>query len=541
MKERFKVCLILLCIVLLILTNSDVIAGPPPHSNNSIYWVFFRDKGITKESEFLKALEFERLQLSDRVIWRRSKTMGDTVVTLSDLPVYSRYIQILKSNKIKIRHVSRWLNAVSCRLGSEQMKYVREQPFVKSIEPVICYRQRPPLKTVIAENENVLSSTPSSYDDVYDYGESYQQLYQINIPSAHYLGFTGIGVIVCMLDTGFFTAHNSLRDRQIIGEWDFINNDDTTTNQAGDPPEQHYHGTATFSTLGGFAEGVLIGPAFNAAFLLGKTENTAYELPIEEDHWVAGLEWAEINGADIVSSSLGYLDFDDGSGYSYSDMDGITAVTSRAASMAAEHGVLVVNSMGNEGPHPQTLTAPSDAFNILACGAVDENGSIAGFSSRGPTADGRIKPEVVARGVETFCASAQGESDYTKLGGTSLSTPLIAGIAALIFQAHPDWTPYQVRESMMLSADNEKSPDSTYGWGLPDALGAIYSFSPSTNPMDTDHSKRIDGLDLITISRAYNTSEGDDFFNTEFDVDSDGTIDDLEISMVLIYAGQILP
>ncbi|MCK4427945.1 MAG: S8 family serine peptidase, partial [candidate division Zixibacteria bacterium] len=184
------------------------------------------------------------------------------------------------------------------------------------------------------------------------------------------------------------------------------------------------------------------------------------------------MEWADSIGADVISSSLCYIDW-----YTYSDLDGNTAVTTQAADIAAERGIVVCNAMGNSGPGSGTLMAPADADSILACGAVNSSGYLASFSSRGPSFDGRTKPEVCARGVSTRCASPYNLNGYTTASGTSLSTPLIGGCAALILSARPYWTPMQVREAMMMTASRATYPDNNYGWGIPDLLAAIqYSF-----------------------------------------------------------------
>jgi PKD repeat protein len=175
----------------------------------------------------------------------------------------------------------------------------------------------------------------------------------------------------------------------------------------------------------------------------------------------------------VVTSSLSYHDFDDGTGYDFEDLDGYTGISSAAASMAAGMGIVVCNSAGNSGPGSSTCYPPADAHDIVTVGAVDEAGLLAGFSSRGPTYDGRIKPEVVARGVQTACATASSNTSYGSASGTSLSTPLVAGVACLLIQANPGFTPEMIRQSLMETADNAADPNNNYGWGLVDALGAV--------------------------------------------------------------------
>ena len=279
-----------------------------------------------------------------------------------------------------------------------------------------------------------------------------------------------------MLDTGYYTDHEAIHEEQVIAEWDFINNDGETQNEEGDPDSQHNHGTYTLSALGGRFDGELYGPAYEAEFLLAKTEDVSQEVPIEEDQYVAGLEWGESLGADIASSSLGYIDW-----YEFEDLDGMTAVTTIAVNTAIENGMVVTTSAGNYGS--DGIIAPADAFDVITCGAVDEFDEITWFSSWGPTADGRIKPEVCARGLDTYCAlpPEYGEG-YGGVSGTSLSTPLIGGACALILQAHPDWTPQQVREALMITASDPDNPDNQYGWGIIDVMGTInYQFMEIVN------------------------------------------------------------
>ena len=224
------------------------------------------------------------------------------------------------------------------------------------------------------------------------------------------------------------------------------------------------------SLIGGYAEGRLIGAAFGATFVLAKTEDNRSETPIEEDYWVAGLEWLESMGVDVVSSSLGYNGW-----YEYSDMDGKTAVTTRAADIIAAKGVVVVNSMGNEADDDwYYMNAPADGNNVISVGGVNSLAEINGFSSRGPTFDGRIKPDVMAMGSSVFFARPYDVSSYQTGRGTSFSTPVVAGIAALVLQAHPCLTPFQVRDALRETASRSQSPDNDYGWGVVNAYDAVF-------------------------------------------------------------------
>jgi len=314
-----------------------------------------------------------------------------------------------------------------------------------------------------------------------------------------------------------------------LAEWDFVNDDGETQNEEGDPETQHNHGTVTWSTLGGAWDGELYGPAYLASFILAKTEDVSSETQIEEDNWVAGMEWADSFGVDVISSSLCYIDW-----YSYSDLDGNTAVTTIAADIAAERGIVVCNAMGNSGPASGTLLAPADADTILACGAVWSDGDIASFSSRGPTYNGRTKPEVLARGVYTYCASPYDTTGYTQAHGTSLSTPLVGGCAAVLLSAHPDWNPVKVREALMMTAGNAQSPNNDRGWGIVDLLAAVnYSFQTG----DVDRDGDIDLGDVVYLAN-YLLKGGDEPpFLYEADVNCDQKY---ELADVIYLANSIL-
>ena len=440
-------------------------------------WVFFTDKGIFSEDQLARALQTAESRLLDRARRRRAKVRTDKLVDFLDLPVRDEYRQAILSVGVKHRTTTRWFNGISVSATPDQIMHIAQFPFVRSIQLVKKGRRSP-----VPDGWDYEKLSPQEVQT--DYGYSYDQLQQINVPAVHEMELHGEGVLICILDTGYYKDHECFQamiiEDRLIAEWDFINNDGETQNEDGDYTSQHNHGTYTLSTLGGQRDSVLYGPAYGADFLLAKTEDITSETPVEEDYFVAALEWADSLGAEVASSSLGYIDW-----YTYEDMDGNTAITTIGCDIAAHNGILVCTAAGNEGPLPWPgIIAPADGYSVIAVGAVDGSGYIAGFSSWGPTYDGRTKPEVLARGVGTFCATTTDPSSYRTASGTSLSTPLVAGCAALILQAHPDWTPFQVREALMMTADNADNPDNHYGWGVVDVLAAIY-YTPSAP--DTAH------------------------------------------------------
>jgi subtilisin family serine protease len=303
----------------------------------------------------------------------------------------------------------------------------------------------------------------------FNVGGAARQLDMLHIPEAHAMGYHGEGVLVAVLDSGFDLTHEAFASLQVRAQHDFVNDDeDASYDPRTDRPGQANHGSQVLSILAGYAPGHLLGPAHAADFLLARTEQIAFERPIEEDWWVAGVEWAERLGADIVSSSVSYSKF-----YRWRDMDGRHGVATRAADLAFERGLIVVESVGNQGPREGNLGSPADAVGAISVGAVDTNGQIAPFSTAGPTWDLRVKPDVCAMGVQVEHAVAGARDRYGRGSGTSYATPLVAGCVALVLQAHPDWGPESVREALLMSADRAAAPDNRYGWGLVNVRDAI--------------------------------------------------------------------
>ena len=437
-------------------------------ANSGRYWVFFTDKLPSAG----KVVTFPQ-----RNIDRRARLgIG---FDQYDIPVAKEYIDSLVSLGCRVHSVSRYLNAVSCYIPAGGKELILRFPFVRAIKPVgHLVRGREPVNPV----------PKSAFEDTL-YGVSYAHLARIFVPEAHRSGLTGRGVLVGILDTGFDTQHSAFRALNILATYDFIHNDTIVDNEEGESPEQHSHGTATLSALAGYLPGELVGVAYEGTLALGKTELVDQEIEIEEDNWVSGIEWAESLGCRVVSSSLGYYTWDDGTGYTYFDMDGNRTIVSIAADIAASRGVVVVNSAGNENVPPNyrelpdvwgeyihnpenpsdsawgCIIAPGDGDSVVTVGALDENDEIASFSSTGPTADYRIKPDVSAPGVNIACAMAGTIDEVGAASGTSLAAPLVAGVVALMLQENPSLSPPDIMESLHSTSDRFSSPNFSYGWG----------------------------------------------------------------------------
>lgn len=398
-----------------------------------------------------------------------------------NLPVSQRYIEQLREMGVVVRFSSRWLNAVSARISSEVQLRVQTADFVVAMRPVRRLQRPSPPPPELFASPKLLQSR---------YGLAFEQLAQIAIPSLHDQGLTGAGVRVALLDNGFhYAEHAAFASIRVVAQRDFVNDDEIVSDEADQPitgdemsGSQNLHGAQVLSLLAGYQPDHFVGVAPDAEYILAKTEldDNLPEMPSEEDRWVAGLEWADSLGAQVVNSSLGYNRWDDGTGYSPADLDGETALTSVAAALAVRRGIVVVVAAGNEANRDwHYITMPADADGAIAVGAVDVPGSgerlpqIASFSSRGPTADGRIKPDVVAPGSGVVVADLR-RGGYVRRGGTSFAAPLVSGVCALLLQKNPEWTPAQVLEALRSTALDlgAAGPDTVYGWGQINALAA---------------------------------------------------------------------
>jgi len=457
--------------------HKALLKGENGLAENNVFIIYFTDKNIFSDTELNLAII--DVNISERALQRRAKSFkrNHDLISFSDVSVSQTYIDRLGVSEENIRAKSKWFNFVSVKISVEKALLLVEKDFIYSMDVL-------PSASSISKSsntqENIEIIKDGSREDPEYYGDAYDQVNQINCVEAHDAGYKGQGVLLMMMDTGFKKDHEVFDSLTIVAEHDFINDDGNVQNEAGDDPNQHNHGTACWSIATGHKPNTLVGPGFKADILLAKTEDLTQEDNIEEDWYVEALEWGEGLGADIVSASLGYTEFDDpNQNYTYEDMDGETAISTLGVKRASYLGVLCVPAAGNSGNDSwHYISAPSDADSCLTIGAVDSYGSIAGFSGYGPTYDGRIKPEVVALGVDNYHADAYSNNSYTGWGsGTSYAAPLVAGAAAVVLSAHPDWTNMQLKEALISTADRFDNmggfDDTRYGYGLIDVMAAI--------------------------------------------------------------------
>ncbi len=442
-------------------------------------WVRFVDKGLT-DFELETALADLEKGLSEKTISRRqAKSLSGQVVDGADLPVAPQYVAEVGDTGAVLRRQSRWLNAASYNATADQIAVIARLPFVASVDLVARgVGQRPPLEPEASpELQALMSGTGKEKSfGTLDYGTSGPGLTQMNIPAVHDMGLSGRGVTVAVLDTGFELEHESLRDLDVVATWDFVNDSSYVGPRKEEDPGQVLYGTAALSILAGFSRSTLIGSAYNASVILAKTEDLASETPVEEDNWIAALEWAEGLGADVVSSGLGYYSW-----YTFADLDGYTAAITVAAEMASARGVCVVSSNGDfrgSSTWPYLLP-PADGRSVIAVGSVDLNNQVTWFSSSGPTADGRTKPDVMA-----FCnghpAAAAWANDLYNFGyGGNYSVPLVSGIVALMLEHNRSLSPHQVMEALHMTGNRAAAPDNDFGWGIADALAAVNYWVPT--------------------------------------------------------------
>lgn len=422
------------------------------------YWVLFADRG-DEAANVEAALARAEQDLAPRALERRTRVRGDRGVDVRDLPPSAAYVRAIAGIGARVRATSRWLNAVSVAASPEQRAAIAALPFVAGLQPVARARREPGRYAAPKRGERPR--------ELAAYGVAQTQLELLKVPELHACGLTGAGVVIGVQDSGFRLTHQALAGIEVLAARDFIQGDDTVEDEAGDAEGQHNHGTSVLSLIAGHDGETFSGAAPGVKVLLAKTEQIDVEEPFEEDLYVAGLEWIEGMGADLFTASLGYIDW-----YEFSDLDGKTAVVSQAAAVAIENGLIMLTAVGNAGPEPSTLIAPADVDGIIAVGATNLDGVLADFSSRGPTADGRIKPDLLAPGKDVWVVRPNTLAEYGQGNGTSYATPLAAGVAALLLEAYPQLDPAGMLALLRATASQPDMPDNESGWGMIDAFAA---------------------------------------------------------------------
>ena len=424
------------------------------------YMVFFTDKAGSTYT-----LENPQSFLSERALNRREKQ--NISINENDLPVSSTYVSTLaEMDSVHVFFATKWLNGVLVETTTSQIEIINLQPFVKHVEYVA------PGYKLSVDGKNGRNSRNSnnfksgSMDD-----DSEAQNTMIGVNEMHEAGYRGEGMLIAVFDSGFETVNQStfythIFDRdKIVGEKDFVKN-------SGNVFQYDNHGSKVLSCISAYKTGNYSGAAPEADLVLCVTEDISAEYRIEEYNWLFAAEYADSIGVDIINSSVGYSYFSDESmDYTYADLDGKTAVISRAATRAASKGMLVVASNGNEGNNSWTyLNAPADADSVLSVGAVTFDEIKSNFSSYGPSSDGRIKPEVSAPGSWVRVVY---RNEIVYANGTSFSTPLASGLAAGFWQAFPELTNMEVMEYLKLSSSQANSPDTLIGYGIPNFVRAF--------------------------------------------------------------------
>ena len=386
-----------------------------------------------------------------------------------DLPVTQQYVDSLKGLGFKIQGVSKWLNCAVVICDSTLLEKLQTLSFVDyNYQWRKQKEEKPKAEIQQLERPKIKRKKQPDLAMKLPYGKGANQVQMLNVQALHNLGFKGQGITAALLDAGFYKVNklNSFKPmmakEHVLGTWDFADLEE-------DVYENDNHGMNVLSCITGYEPDYLIGTAPEAEVYLFRTEIGSSENIIEEFLWAMAAEKADSLGVDLIHSSLGYHKFDNpDKSYSYSEMDGNTAISTIAADIAASKGILVTVSAGNEGDNPswKYITSPADADSVLTVGAVDKDEKIAYFSSNGPSFDGRIKPDVCAKGVNS---AVQGASNHiTHSNGTSFSGPIMAGACICLMQAHPKAPVMTIINAVKTASSQFDNPDNIYGYGIPD-------------------------------------------------------------------------
>jgi serine protease AprX len=478
--------------------------------------------------------------LSSRAITRRQNQQ--LAIDSADLPVSRFYLDSLSSMGVNIHNVSRWFNSVTFKTTDNGLQdKLSSLSFVSNIE------QSPVLKVLINRTEILTSVSDIDFDSA-SYGSSYKQIHFHNGDFLHHRGLRGEHMLIAVIDAGFenyqyMTGFESLRNEgRIKAIRDFVTHD-------GEVNSDHYHGANVLSIMAAQNENEYIGTAPFADYLLLRSEDATYndqgiqnENLVEEDNWIAAAEFADSVGTDVITTSLGYTTFNDPArDHTYQDMNGTTTRISRAAEMASKKGMIVIVSAGNEGANEwKYISAPADAKDVLAVGAVNINGNRANFSSIGPSYDNRVKPDVMSIGQGTWLQTSNNE--ITTGSGTSYAAPVIAGLTACLWQGAQKKTYLEVLDAIRKSSDNYSTPDAYYGYGIPDFKKALLMLNPSLynkyeevavypNPFSNHFTIQYDPMEGNSLTIELFNATGQKIYHSEYSIIAN-TLGEIEIDNV---------
>lgn len=436
------------------ITETDVVSFPGGRC--MMYRLYLRDKdlqhtpfSVNRPEQFLSARSIER-----------RKRQG-LPVDVTDLPIAPAYLDSVSRTGIEIVGQSKWNNTLLVKIHKEKelnklnsLSFITKKLKVFSSPDSITERKRSSFRKEL----NGWESVPIHY------GAAAEQLKSLGGQRIHERGFYGNGMMIAVFDGGFMNVDRipALHGVKLAGLKDFV------VPKSNNIFEEMEHGTMVLSTMAANAPNLYVGVAPEAQYVLVRCEDERTESLAEEDYWASAAEYADSLGVDVINSSLGYHDFDDvKTNHLYWEQDGETALISHTASMCADKGIICVNSAGNDGMGVwKKINFPADAKNILTVGSINEQGKNAAFSAVGPTADGRIKPDVMAYGSPTSVITGRGS--IINDNGTSFSSPLIAGMTACLWQALPHKTAKQIIKLVKMAGNNQQHPDNIYGYGVPD-------------------------------------------------------------------------
>ena len=420
------------------------------------YRISLKDKAATDYS-----LQKPEMYLSKKSIERRKRQGLE--IDSTDLPVCKKYVDAIRKKGVHVLVTGKWDNfvTVSCN-DSMLIAEIAGLPFVRSTERV----WRGVAKR--ASERDSLINQPLRTDSLY--GPAITQIKMSHADRLHEAGFKGQGMTIAVIDAGFHNVDKieAMKNINILGTRDFVNPE-------ADIYAESSHGMSVLSCMAMNQPNVMIGTAPEASYWLLRSEDEYSENLVEQDYWAAAIEFADSVGVDLVNTSLGYYSFDDpAKNYRYRDLNGHYALMSREAAKAADKGIVVVCSAGNSGSGSwKKITPPGDAENVITVGAVNKYGVLAPFSSVGNTADGRVKPDVVAVGLGSDVMGTDGNLRHAN--GTSFSSPIMCGMVACLWQACSELTAKEIIELVRRSGDRAVFPDNIYGYGIPDLWKAYQS------------------------------------------------------------------